>query len=357
MVDLAARILKISKNENAYLLTEDRPPETYIDTGNLALNALISGDPFLGIPTNAIIQFAGKESTGKSFFSLEIVKQAQKIGYTVLYYDTEGAQRKSALLGRGIIPELFIQSHFNLIKPLQTDILNILKTVDAKKDKLLIVIDSIGMLNSSKQMNDAVTGNDKQDMTKQKELSGLFTTMTSDASLKNVPIIVINHVYDDTTSMYGATIVGGGKGSKLSSTGIFKVTKSQEKEASGRIVGAQITVTSEKNRLAREKTKVKVIIDYSRGLLRFSGLFDIALETNFIKEVKKGWYTYEGYEGPSLRKKDFNNEAIWKAIFDAGFYAKIKDLFAYRAATDGLAESEHVDLESFEGDVEPEEME
>lgn len=339
MSSFTERLLKHTTNPHAYLLKEDKMViRDYIDTGNVALNCQISADPFRGVPAGRITQFAGPESVGKSIIAIQIVKNAQKNGYTILYYDTEGAQNRENLTSQGIDDETLIHSPITSIRELQTDILSILDEVK-KTEKLLIVIDSIGMLGSNKQFEDARAGKHKQDMTKQKELKSLFVTITGLSAIKMVPIIVANHTYDDITSMYGGQVVSGGKGSKFSSSTIVSITKSQDKDdKTKKILGSYATCTAIKSRLAKEKTKVKILINFAKGIEKYSGLFDIALELGIITVPKQGWYTYEG-AGKNFRKKELDTDAkFWDTALNGKFGDMLRQEFKYQSVAISIDE-------------------
>lgn len=348
-MSLAERLVKKTTNKFAYLLSKDDKlaVRDYISTGNFALNALAFGDPFGGIPSGRWVQFAGLESTGKTFICIQTIIEAQKLGYTIIYYDTEGAQNKKLLIDRGIDPELLIHSPINIVKELQTDMLNMLDEV-GKDDKMMFVIDSIGMLSTDKEFDDAKSGKHVRDMTRAQELKSLFRTITVPCAVRQVPGLAINHTYAVIGSMYPTNTVGGGGGSKFASSVIIELTKAKEKvDKNGNPVGALITAKSVKNRLAKEQTKVKVVIDFARGLTEHSGLFDLAQEGEFITTVKQGWFTFDGWEGPNLRRADFAKKPeLWDGIFENGFADFLRNKFAYTSHTDGVFdETELEDIE------------
>lgn len=342
--DLAKKLLKKSTNPYSYLISEEdrMAVRDYVDTGNVALNCQVSGDPYKGLASGRIYQFAGPESTGKTYLTIEAIIRFQKAGYTIWYYDTEGAQNKTELLKRGIDPELLVHSPINLIKSLQTDLLNLLDEVD-NDDKLCVVIDSMGMLGSLKEIADAIDARDKVDMTRSKELKSLFRTITVPCALKQVPIIAVNHTYDDISSPYGGKIVGGGGGPKYASSVTLSLTKSQHKEDT-EVVGSFATSTAIKNRLAREKSKIKIEINYHTGLNRWSGLFDIALETEFIKQVTKQSYCIQNNEDQTFKRKAVElDDDFWLELLDNGFDDALRLHFAYQSHTGTILEDLGID--------------
>ena len=351
---IAERYLKITTNPYSYLLNDETQIgiREYIDTGNYALNALISGDPYKGIPSGRIVQFAGPESTGKTFFSIECIKQAQKVGYTVLYYDTEWGENKENLVkNRGVDPDLFIHAPIANIPDLKTDILKVLDTL-TKKEKLMIVIDSIGNLVTTKEQTDSAAGVQTKDMTRAGDLKSLFRTITLPLGGKHVPMIIINHVYEKIGSFFGGTEIAGGGGSKYLSSTIISLSKAQAKEGET-LVGALITAKSLKNRMAKEKEKVKLVINYSTGYSRVTGLFDLALESGHIKMPKSGYYTITGGDGKQLRKGDFvKRPEMWDDILKNGFADWICSKFKYQS---GVVDGEvHRDMVTLEGTLDAE---
>ena len=68
----------------------------YIGTGNYAMNALLSGSIYGGLPQNKVTAFAGEPSVGKTFYALNVVKQFledNKNGF-VFYFESESAISK-----------------------------------------------------------------------------------------------------------------------------------------------------------------------------------------------------------------------------------------------------------------------
>jgi len=334
MNKIAERYLKGTKNKFAYLLKENKfPISEFIDTGNYALNALISGDPEQGIPSGRIVQLAGEASVGKSYISIDIVKQAQIKGYTVLYYDTEGAQNYDQLIERGIDTETFVHIPCDLLKSVQADVLKVLDECE-KKDKVLIVIDSIGNLMSMKEYADVRTENDKRDMTKAQEMKSLFRSMAIPAAAKNVPIIAVNHEYQ-TMELYSKKIQVGGSGPQYNSSIIISMSKSKEIEGAAKtVIGSGVRCTSVKNRFGKEKSQIRIVIDYAKGITRHSGLFDVASDVGAITSPKNGWYKIDGDE-KLYRKKEFHNDSpLWEQLFKIGLSQKIKDQYSYTSGND-----------------------
>jgi RecA/RadA recombinase len=353
MVSLAERIAKASTNPHAHVATEDKVKiRDWIDTGNVALNCQLSSNPYKGIASGRIYQFAGPESVGKTYLTVEVINQAQLEGYTVLYYDAEGTQTKDSLRKRGLETDNVVLSPISTVKALQTDFLNMLDEV-SKSDKLIVCIDSIGMLASLKEVADAKAGNDKADMTAAKELRSFFRTITVPCQMAQVPVLAVNHTYENIMNMYGGPIVAKGGGSKYAASVTLILSKAQVKDKDGNIVGALITSKADKNRMAREKSKIKFEINYHKGLNRWSGLFDICLEYGYILSPKQGWYHVEGNEDHKFRRKDTElNEEFWLELMENGLADQLKLYFAYQAHTDGVIDEDGFDDEVVDLDKE-----
>lgn len=345
--DIMQRYLKKTKTYASVVAENKYDIREWISTGNYALNTLISGDPEKGFPSGKIIQFAGPSSTGKSFIAIECVKQAQKAGYRIFYYDTEGAQTPKQLMARGVDGNTCILIPIAIVKETQEDILNLINDV-TEKDKVMIVMDSIGNMVTNKEYTDAVEGNNKRDMTRQQELKSLMRTISVPAMIKNIPIILINHTYL-TMDLFPQEVTSGGTGPLYNSSAIITLSKSKDIGPDKEPIGAIIRGMSYKNRLGKEKSKASVTISYSRGLTKYSGLFDLAISVGFIDSPKNGWYRINGGE-KLLRKADIvNSEELMLKMLNEGLSQKLRNKFSY-GVLDAPTETEMLDDDSEEGE-------
>jgi len=248
----------------------------YIDMGAIILNAQCSADPRKGVPSGRVIQMAGPESSGKTFVCLETVKNAQKDGYFIIYYDSESANDAESMGSRGVDLSQLMYVPIATVEELTTSILNILDEL-SKDDRVMIVVDSLGNLSSTKELQDSTDGKGTRDMTRAQKLKALFRTVTVKAGVLNVPIMAVNHVYATIGSFFGGSTVAGGSGPAYANSCTLELTKAQLKKGDA-VVGGIFTSKATKNRLAREKTKVKFKISFENGICRYSGL-DILAET------------------------------------------------------------------------------
>lgn len=353
---LIQRYLKNTKSEYAYHLKDNKYPiKEWISTGNLSINTLISADPSKGIPTGRVIQFAGPASVGKTYIAQQCVLEAQKAGYQIFYFDSEGAQDYDSLVSKGIDEDMFVLIPVRTVREAQTEILTIINSIE-KDDKALFVLDSAGNLGTDKEIRDAEDATGKEDMGKRaKEFKGMFRTILMPLASKNIPMIVINHEYQ-TMEMYGRAKQSGGTGIEYGSSVIISMTKSKEEEGSGtskELVGTGAKCTTFKNRFAREKMQVRVVIDYNKGLSKYSGLFDLAVYSDAIVSPVQGWYCYREHidakdwdangdipKGWSQkkRKKDFGSDQsdVWDSILENGLTDKLYSHFSYQSTAEGI---------------------
>jgi len=194
---LLSRLKGASKSEFAVVMgdEDDYQPRDFIDSGNYLFNAMLSGDPYKGYPSGKIVTLAGVSSSGKTFLALEAIKNAQKLGYSAILYDTEFANNdKKVLIDRGVDVDKLLYVPIDTVENLKTSVINVLDEI-SDEDKVVIVIDSLGNLSTSKEMEVSASGVEKRDMTRAQQLKAFFRTCTLKVGLKHVVMICINHVY------------------------------------------------------------------------------------------------------------------------------------------------------------------
>lgn len=285
-------ILKLLENEYASVASEGTVADVagFIDTGSYSLNALISGSIYKGLPANKITALAGEEATGKTFFALGIVKHFldQSEDAIVIIFETEGSITAEILTERKIDPERVLVVPVDTVQQFKTQALRVVRDHLAKSEKdrppLLLVLDSLGMLSTSKEMNDSESGKEVKDMTRTAEIKAAFRVLTSPLSKAKVPFIVTNHVYQ-TMGMFPTKEMGGGGGLKYAANNIIALSKSKDKDSDGNLVGAIIRCKNLKSRLTKEGTEAFVQLSFEKGLNRFYGLTEIAVEHGIFKKV------------------------------------------------------------------------
>lgn len=280
--------------------------------------------PHLYVTPNGVIHH-------NTYLCLELVKSAQKAGYFVVLYDSEFANNdKQDMIKRGIDPDMLLWVGIDTVESLKTAVLRQLEDINPG-EKVAMMIDSIGNLSTSKEVNDATEGKEVRDMTRAQQLKALFRTCTLKAGVKKVPMFIVNHVYADIGG-YGNAI-GGGTGSVYMSSIIVELSKAQDK-VDDEIVGAWITAKSVKNRFARERQKVKMNIKFGSGLGRYTGLFEFFYEDE-EKFTRAGNYYKNPWTDHSLLRKDFTSE-VWDEILANGGADYLKKRFAYQSDVEDL---------------------
>ena len=280
-MDFLKDIVKEIGNEYTQLASDIDDTEKYVDTGSFIFNGLVSGSIYGGVSGNKITAIAGESSTGKTFFSLAVVKNfldSNPDGYC-LYFDTEAAVNKSLLESRGIDLSRVVVINVVTIEEFRT---NALKAVDIylKKDAderkpCLFVLDSLGMLSTEKEIKDALDDKQVRDMTKSQLVKGAFRMLTLKLGQANIPLIVTNHTYDVIGSYIPTKEMGGGSGLKYAASTIIYLSKKKEKDGK-EVIGNIIKAKTHKSRLSKENKTVEIRLFYDdRGLDRYYGLLEL----------------------------------------------------------------------------------
>lgn len=298
-----------------------------IDTGSYILNAAISGSIYGGVPNNKITAFAGESATGKTFFVLGVLKQFLEDNKDggVIYFDTEAAVTKQMMEDRGIDTKRVVISEPSSIEEFRTNATRILTSyIDQGKDAppMMMVLDSLGMLSSNKELADTESGTDKRDMTKAQLLRGTFRVLSLKLAKANVPLLVTNHVYDVVGAYIPTKEISGGSGLKYAASSIAMLGKKKDKDGTD-VIGNIIKVTMHKSRFTKEQKKIEVKLSYDSGLDRYYGLLDLAEKYDIIKKVST---RYELPDGRKVFGKAIN--ANPKEYFTDDIMAKLEEAAA-----------------------------
>jgi RecA/RadA recombinase len=290
-MDFLKDIVKEIGDDYTKLASDIDETETYVDTGSYIFNALVSGSIFGGVSGNKITAIAGESSTGKTFFSLAVVKNfldTHPDGYC-LYFDTEAAVTKSLLESRGVdISRLVVVNVVTVeefrSKALKAVDLYMKKPVEERKP-CIFVLDSLGMLSTEKEITDALNDKQVRDMTKSQLVKGAFRMLTLKLGQANIPMIVTNHTYDVIGSYVPTKEMGGGSGLKYAASTIIYLSKKKEKDGTD-VIGNIIKAKTAKSRLSRENQDVEIRLFYDeRGLDRYYGLLELGEEAGMWKNV------------------------------------------------------------------------
>ena len=270
---------------------------TYVDTGSYILNALISGDIYGGIPSNKITALAGETATGKTFFVLGIVKQflADNPSGGVLYFESESALTKQMIIDRGIDPDRMIILPVTTIQEFTHQALKVVEShAEGQEERpLLMCLDSLGMLSTTKEVTDISDGKETKDMTRAQLVKGAFRVLTLKLGKAGIPLLVTNHTYKQVGTMFPQDVMGGGSGIQYAASTIVFLSKRKEKDGTD-VVGNVIHCKNYKSRLTKENKKIDVLLRYDQGLNRHYGLLTLAEEAGIIKKVSTRYEMPDG---------------------------------------------------------------
>ena len=280
-MDFLKDIIKEVGDEHTKLAADIDDQETYVDTGSYIFNGLVSGSIFGGVSGNKITAIAGESSTGKTFFSLAVVKNfldTNPDGYC-LYFDTEAAVNKSLLESRGVDLNRTVVVNVVTVEEFRGKALKMvdmyLKKPEDERKPCMMVLDSLGMLSTEKEITDALNDKQVRDMTKSQLIKGAFRMLTLKLGQANIPMIVTNHTYDVIGAYVPTKEMGGGSGLKYAASTIIHLSKKKEKDGK-EVIGNIIKAKTAKSRLSKENKDVEVRLYFDeRGLDRYYGLLEL----------------------------------------------------------------------------------
>jgi len=298
-MDFLKEIVKEIGDDYTQLAADIDEREEFIDTGSYIFNAVVSGSIYGGVSRNKITAIAGESSTGKTFFSLAVVKNFldnNPDGYC-LYFDTEAAVNKGLLESRGIDLKRLVVVNVVTIEDFRQKALKAvdiyLNTPTGDRKPCMFVLDSLGMLSTEKEITDALNEKQVRDMTKSQLVKGAFRMLTLKLGQANIPLIVTNHTYDVIGSYVPTKEMGGGSGLKYASSTIIYLSKKKEKDQK-EVIGNIIKAKTVKSRLSKENKEVEIRLYYDdRGLDRYYGLLELG-EIGGLWQNKAGRYEIDG---------------------------------------------------------------
>ena len=313
MSDFLKDIIKETGNEYATLVSEGVEAgdvDSFIDTGSLAFNALLSGSIYGGMPSNKITAIAGEAATGKTFFALGIVKAFldKNKDAGVIYFESESALTKELVEARGIDSKRMVIVPVATVQEFRHQSIKVIdKYLEQGEDKrkpLMFVLDSLGMLSTTKEMEDTAEGKETRDMTRSQIVKAAFRVLTLKLGKAKVPMIMTNHTYDVIGSMFPQKEMGGGSGLKYAASNIVYLSKRKEKDGK-EIIGNVIHCKNYKSRLTKENAMIDVRLTYDKGLDQHYGLLDLAVKYGIFKSVST---RIELPDGSKQYAKTINNE-------------------------------------------------
>ena len=282
-----------------------------IQTSVPMINVALSGSLEGGL-TPGLTVFAGPSKHFKTAFSLLLAKAyLEKYEDAILlFYDSEFGSPQSYFDSFGIDTNRVLHTPITDIEQLKFDIMSQINNIE-RGDHVLICIDSVGNLASKKEVDDALEGKSVADMTRAKQMKSLFRMVTPHLTIKDIPMVVVNHTYSEI-GLFPKQIVSGGTGIYYSADNIFIIGRQQEKDGTD-IIGYNFIINVEKSRFVREKSKIPVEVTFEGGISTWSGLLDVALEGGFVVKPSNGWYSKKGQE-QKVRLKDTYTKDFWLPI-------------------------------------------
>lgn len=294
MSDLLNSFIKDSGNKYASLVSgglDGADVTTFMDTGCYILNALVSGDIYKGMPDNKIIALAGEQATGKTYIAMGILSKFLRDNpeAIVLYFDSEQAVTSEMFKNRGIDPKRVAVFPVSTIEEFRKQVITIvdkyLELPEEKKKKTMIILDSLGMLSTSKEMTDTAEGKEVRDMTRAQIIKSTFRVLTVKLGLAKIPLIMTNHTYDVIGSYFPTKEMGGGSGLKFAASMIIYLSKKKDKDSAGEVVGNIIHCKLYKGRFTKENKVVDVKLNYDSGLDPYFGLLDLAVQHGIVTKT------------------------------------------------------------------------
>jgi len=312
MKDFLKEIIKETGNEYASLASEGITAGdvvSYIDTGSYSFNALLSGSIYGGLPGNRITAIAGEAATGKTFFALGVIKHFldKDKNSGVIFFESENAVSKEMIENRGVDSTRVVVVPVSTVQEFRSQSIKILdkylEQEENDRQPLMFVLDSLGMLSTTKEMEDTAEGKETRDMTRAQIVKSTFRVLTLKLGQANVPLLMTNHTYDVIGSMFPQKEMGGGSGLKYAASTIIYLGKRKEKlgtEVIGNIIHCKIY----KSRITKENAKVDVKLTYKHGLDKHYGLLELGEEAGIFKKVST---RFEMPDGSKVFGKQIND--------------------------------------------------
>jgi RecA/RadA recombinase len=326
------KIKKNSSIKESAILSKSKffTDKDMIPTSVPIINVALSGRLDGGL-TPGLTMWAGPSKHFKTAFSLLMAKSYldKYPNAALLFYDSEFGTPQSYFDSFGIDTNRVLHTPLTDIEQLKFDVMQQLTNLE-RDDKLIIIIDSIGNLASKKEVDDALEGKSVADMSRAKQVKSLFRMVTPHLTMKDIPMIVVNHTYKEI-GMFPKDIVGGGTGSYYSADNIFILGRQQEKEGT-EVVGYNFIINVEKSRYVKEKSKIPVSVSFDGGISRWSGLLDIALDCGYVCKPSNGWYSKVDDDGvvedKKYRIKETDTAEFWMPILkNKKFQDRVKDKY------------------------------
>ena len=302
MTDFLKSVIKEVGNEYASIVhdgVEAGDVDSFIDTGSYIFNGLLSGSLYGGLAANKITALAGESATGKTYFLMGIVKNFldKDPNAGVIYFESESAITKQMVMDRGIDSKRMVIMPVTTVQEFRTQALKVLDSYlvqhEADRKPLFLCLDSLGMLSTTKEVEDTAEGKETRDMTRAQVLKAAFRVLTLKLGRAKVPMVVTNHTYDVVGSMFPQKEMGGGSGLKYAASTIIYLSRKKEKDGT-EVIGNIIHCKNHKSRLTKENKIVDVRLTYDKGLDRYYGLLELAEKYEIFKKVSTRYELPDG---------------------------------------------------------------
>jgi RecA/RadA recombinase len=317
---------------------------TSVPMVNVALSGRIDG----GVSPGLLV-LAGPSKHFKSAFALLMAAAFLKKhkDAALLFYDSEFGTPQAYFESFGIDMSRVVHTPITDVEQLKFDIAQQLDNID-KGDKVMIIIDSVGNLASKKETQDALDGKSVADMSRAKALKSLFRIVTPHLNLKDIPLIAVNHTYKEI-GLFPKDVVSGGTGIYYSADAIWIIGRRQEKVGT-EITGYHFVINIEKSRHVKEKSKIPISVSWEGGIVKWSGLMEVAEAGGYLNKPKVGWYealnpeTGEVLSEKLMRAKEIvDNSEFWLNLMEkTNFSTFIKDMFTIGASGSIMREDDEV---------------
>lgn len=303
------------------LFGEKELTSTAVPMVNTALSGSLDGGLASGLTV-----LAGPSKHFKTSFALLMASAYLKKhdDAVLLFYDSEFGSPQSYFEAFDVDINRVLHTPVTNIEELKFDLVNQLNEID-RKDRVIVIIDSVGNIASKKEVEDAMNEKSVADMTRAKALKGLFRMITPMLTLKDVPLVAINHTYMEQ-GLFPKAVVSGGTGVMYSADNVWIIGRRQDKVGT-EVVGYDFVINVEKSRFVKEKSKIPISVSWEGGIQKWSGLLDVAIKGEYVVKPKNGWYmaknpaTGEELSG-NVRAKQTLEKAFWEPVFEKTDFAQ-----------------------------------
>jgi len=317
--------LKKDKKFRDFVSTDLEKPKSFYHAGSITLNLLLSGKVDGGILSEKVSMLAAPKAHFKSIVAMIAAGNAQKRGEKILWLDAEFAFDSSTarMFGMDTSEEKLILIQDNSIENVRSIVMNLFDDYDYKTEpKVFVVVDSLGMMITSKTVNDALDGEDKVDMSVSQKKNNLSKLLLRVSGINKATIVMINHLYEDM-KMHSTGAIGGGSGGLYSSSSILKITSKKKDKEGNEVKGNIFTAYTEKGRLAKENSKLTFLASYEEGINPWYGILDDAVEGGYVIKPSMGFYSRTCIsEDKKFRESQIYNADFWMPIFKGTDFQK-----------------------------------